>query len=72
MGVVFSYIYTYLKSNFQFVHKVIYVKRNLEKEIIKSLKNNPVTAIIGPRQCGKSSLAKYLLGDWETGNEVRG
>ena len=65
MGVDFSYICTYLKYNFQFVQKVIYNKRNLEKEIIKSLKNNPVTAIIGPRQCGKSTLAKYLLDDWE-------
>lgn len=34
--------------------------RKLESEILKGIKNNPVTAIIGPRQCGKSTLAKHI------------
>ncbi len=39
-----------------------YYKRQLSSEVRNRLKNNPVTGILGPRQCGKSTLAKYLLG----------
>jgi len=39
----------------------MYINRILEKEVLESLKNNPVTAITGPRQSGKSTLAKYLI-----------
>ena len=42
-----------------------YLDRTLEKEIVKSLKNYPVTAILGPRQCGKSTLAKYIVSSVE-------
>jgi uncharacterized protein len=38
----------------------MYYRRKLEKEIIESIEHNPVTAILGPRQCGKSTLAKYI------------
>ncbi len=38
-----------------------YVKRNIEEFIVESIDNNPVVAILGPRQCGKSTLAKELL-----------
>lgn len=39
----------------------MYFKRILKEEIIKSLHNNPVIAIIGPRQVGKTSLAKNVI-----------
>ena len=39
----------------------MYINRITEKEVLLSLRQNPVTAIIGPRQCGKSSLAKQLM-----------
>jgi uncharacterized protein len=39
----------------------MYYKRVLEKSIIKSLTHFPVTAILGPRQCGKTTMAKHLL-----------
>ncbi len=39
---------------------VKYLSRKLENDVIKGLKNNPVTAIIGPRQCGKSTLARHI------------
>jgi predicted AAA+ superfamily ATPase len=39
----------------------MYIKRFIEADIKKSLKQNPVTAIIGPRQSGKSTIAKKLL-----------
>ncbi|HQH18298.1 MAG TPA: ATP-binding protein [Bacteroidales bacterium] len=39
----------------------MYIPRYLESSIIKSIKNNPVVALIGPRQCGKSTLIKHLI-----------
>jgi uncharacterized protein len=39
----------------------MYISRILEKQLISSIANNPVTGIIGPRQCGKSTLAKKIL-----------
>jgi len=38
-----------------------YIPRQLEKELVQSLDSFPVTAILGPRQCGKSTLAKHIL-----------
>jgi len=39
----------------------MYYKRLIEETLKESLKTNPVTAILGPRQCGKSTLAKKVL-----------
>jgi predicted AAA+ superfamily ATPase len=39
----------------------MYISRLLEKPLASALENFPVTAIIGPRQCGKSTLAKHIL-----------
>lgn len=36
------------------------IKRNLEKQILDSLKHFPVVAILGPRQVGKTTLAKEI------------
>jgi hypothetical protein len=36
------------------------ITRNAESVILKDLRNFPVVAILGPRQCGKSTLAKML------------
>jgi hypothetical protein len=38
----------------------MYIKRKIEQDVLTSLGINPVTAIIGPRQCGKSTLSKVL------------
>jgi len=38
-----------------------YIERNLSAAILRKLQNVPVVAILGPRQCGKSTLAKMLL-----------
>lgn len=40
-----------------------YVPRSLEGKVVRSLQAYPVTAILGPRQCGKSTLVRYLLAD---------
>jgi len=45
----------------------MYIPRKIEDGVPKALKNNPVVALIGPRQCGKSTLAKQILAD-EAGN----
>jgi uncharacterized protein len=39
-----------------------FLKRSLTNEIKKSLGHFPVVAVTGPRQCGKSTLIRYLLG----------
>ncbi len=43
----------------------MYIPRKIETLLISSLKNNPVTGIIGPRQCGKSTLAKKILEQYD-------
>ena len=37
------------------------IPRNLAAEIEKRLKHNPVVAILGPRQCGKTTLAQKIV-----------
>ena len=39
----------------------MYIHRYIETEVLKSIQNFPVTAVTGPRQCGKSTLVKHLL-----------
>jgi len=41
-----------------------YLPRAAETEIIQSLSRSPAVAILGPRQCGKSTLAKALLQEY--------
>lgn len=41
------------------------ISRHINAELLGLLKNNPVTALIGPRQCGKSTLAKKIIADME-------
>jgi uncharacterized protein len=42
------------------------IKRELTTEINESLRYFPVVALIGPRQCGKSTLIRHLLGEnWD-------
>ncbi|MFV0346247.1 MAG: AAA family ATPase [Bacteroidales bacterium] len=42
--------------------KELYIERHCKDNILNSPRNFPVTAITGPRQCGKSTLVKHLLG----------
>jgi predicted AAA+ superfamily ATPase len=46
----------------------VFVDRSLEKQIDSSLRHFPVTALIGPRQAGKSTLAKKIIA--EAGDKV--
>jgi predicted AAA+ superfamily ATPase len=41
-----------------------YIGRAVTEIITRKLKNNPATAIIGPRQCGKSTLARHILKEY--------
>ena len=38
-----------------------YINRKIEPDLQKNLKHFPVVAILGPRQCGKSTLAKRIV-----------
>lgn len=38
-----------------------YLQRRIAGEVQQGLKNYPVTAIVGPRQCGKSTLTRHLV-----------
>lgn len=40
-----------------------YVSRSAEADLRRALARSPVVALLGPRQCGKSTLAKHLLAD---------
>jgi predicted AAA+ superfamily ATPase len=42
-----------------------YLDRVLAGEILRSLAEVPVTALLGPRQCGKSTLALRVLSGWK-------
>jgi len=42
-----------------------YIKRHLEPELRHSLQSFPVTALLGPRQCGKSTLARHVVSEIE-------
>jgi uncharacterized protein len=41
-----------------------YLSRTAEKDVIRLSANFPAVAIVGPRQVGKTSLAKYLAALW--------
>jgi len=38
-----------------------YIERKLETNLVERLRNMPAVAILGPRQVGKSTLAKRVL-----------
>ncbi len=38
-----------------------YIERALQKEVIACLRDFPAVAILGPRQCGKSTLARNMI-----------
>jgi len=41
------------------------IPRILKNDLIHSLQHFPVTAILGPRQCGKSTLARHIISEIE-------
>ena len=40
-----------------------YINRRREAKLQESLRSFPVTALLGPRQCGKSTLARHVVAD---------
>ena len=38
-----------------------YIPRSLERDVRRGLDEFPAVAVLGPRQCGKSTLAKHLI-----------
>jgi uncharacterized protein len=43
-----------------------YIHRHQEAEILQLIQNFPAVAILGPRQCGKSTLARHILENFPT------
>ena len=43
-----------------------YIHRYQETEILQLIQNFPAIAILGPRQCGKSTLARHILNNFPT------
>ena len=41
--------------------QTMFIERYCKDSILTALKNSPVVSILGPRQCGKSTLAKMIL-----------
>ena len=39
----------------------MYIKRNLEDKIIKYLETPEIIAVVGPRQCGKTTMLKQIM-----------
>lgn len=44
--------------------KQSYINRDIEQSLQTSIEHFPVTAVTGPRQCGKSTLVKHLLNNY--------
>lgn len=42
-----------------------FIEREISGAVARSLNEVPVTALLGPRQCGKSTLARHLLSEWK-------
>ena len=38
-----------------------YIQRDLEKEIYKFIKSKEIIAVVGPRQCGKTTMVKNIM-----------
>jgi predicted AAA+ superfamily ATPase len=56
--------YVYLKEKLSILQVDMY-KRELEESILKQLTFFPVIVILGPRQCGKTTLAKQIMTHFE-------
>jgi predicted AAA+ superfamily ATPase len=39
----------------------MYINRLITSDVTKNIRNFPVTAITGTRQCGKSTLVKHII-----------
>src|SRR3989338_5499658 len=51
---------------------MVYVPRELEKEIKKYLNRDEIVAVVGTRQCGKTTLINTLLDEMEkNGKKVK-
>ncbi|MFH1511517.1 MAG: ATP-binding protein [Candidatus Woesearchaeota archaeon] len=48
----------------------MYIHRDLEKQITQYLKSREILAIVGPRQCGKTTLIEHILAPLDKVNTV--
>ncbi|MBU1203859.1 MAG: AAA family ATPase, partial [Nanoarchaeota archaeon] len=43
----------------------VYIERSLEKEILKYIGVKEIIAVVGTRQCGKTTMANHILDNLE-------
>ena len=48
----------------------MYIRRKIEYQIQASLKSKEIIAIVGPRQCGKTTLLKHIADDLDNKNFI--
>ena len=48
----------------------IYIKRDLEEEIIKFLDDPEIIAVVGPRQCGKTTMLQHIYSSSKNANFI--
>ena len=48
----------------------MYIKREIEGEIINYLSKREIIAVIGPRQSGKTTMIKQILSKYDNVNHV--
>ena len=49
-----------IKLDFRFLRDKMYIKRNIEKTILKNSKNYPVIMVCGQSQVGKSTMLNHI------------
>lgn len=48
----------------------IYIRRELEREVMKYIKDPEIIAVIGPRQCGKTTLLQHICSNLKNINFI--
>ncbi|MFP4548929.1 MAG: AAA family ATPase [bacterium] len=48
----------------------MYIKREVEQKIIKYMKKKEIIAVVGARQCGKTTMISNLLKKYQNVNSI--
>jgi predicted AAA+ superfamily ATPase len=66
-----GYTIIVINNNFsKITKKAMYIKRKIEYQIQASLKSKEIIAVVGPRQCGKTTLLKHIASGLDDKNFI--